>query len=207
MACATGLVALGGPTRRRRGRGRPRDGCAGERRVGAAGPSQAKYLNQTLAPQGTLLTNYFGIGHVSQGNYVAMMSGQPLSNQTQGDCQKYNEFVQTGTVDSGAAVGDGCIYPASVQTLPDQLKAKGLVWKAYMEDMGNTPTREEATCGRPLLGAQVAVGQTDGTQTATATDQYAARHNPFVSFHSLVDTGDCAKYRSSRPTWSPARPR
>jgi len=31
------------------------------------------------------------------------------------------------------------------------------------------------------------VGGTDDTQLATATDQYAARHNPFVYFHSLID--------------------
>jgi hypothetical protein len=155
--------------------------------------SQASYLNNTLKPQGALLTNYYGIGHVSQGNYIAMMSGQPLSMQTQGDCQKYNEFVQTGTVDNGIAVGDGCVYPASVKTLPDQLKAKGLSWKGYMEDMGNTAGREEPTCGRPLINGSVAIGATDGTQSATAADQYAARHNPFVYFHSLIDSGDCAK--------------
>jgi hypothetical protein len=31
----------------------------------------------------------------------------------------------------------------------------------------------------------------DGTQSATAADQYAARHNPFVYFHSLLDSGAC----------------
>jgi hypothetical protein len=156
--------------------------------------SQAKYLNQTLKPQGAFLSNYFGIGHVSQGNYIAMMSGQPLDLSTQGDCQKYTDFTQTGTVDNGIAVGDGCIYPAAVKTLPDQLTAKGLSWRGYMEDMGNTAGREESKCGRPLVNGQVVIGGTDGTQSATAADQYAARHNPFVYFHSLVDSGDCAKY-------------
>jgi len=32
----------------------------------------------------------------------------------------------------------------------------------------------------------------DRTQSAEAADSYAARHNPFVYFHSLVDTGACA---------------
>jgi hypothetical protein len=155
--------------------------------------SQATYLSQTLRQQGALLTNYYGVGHVSLGNYVAMMSGQPLNPSTQFDCQKYTDFVATSTTGNNIQVGDGCVYPASVKTLPDQLTAAGKTWKGYMEDMGNTPTREEVTCGRPLTNGAVAVGATDGTQSATAADQYAARHNPFVYFHSLIDSGDCAK--------------
>lgn len=145
---------------------------------------------------GALLTNYYGIGHVSLGNYVAMMSGQPLNPSTQFDCQTYTEFKTTDSttfgVNNDVLHGDGCVYPSTVKTLPDQLSAAGLTWKGYMEDMGNTSTREEATCGRPLTNGVVSVGSTDGTQTATATDQYAARHNPFVYFHSIIDSGKCA---------------
>jgi len=36
------------------------------------------------------------------------------------------------------------------------------------------------------------MNQRDPTQSATATDQYAARHNPFVYFHSILDVpGRC----------------
>jgi hypothetical protein len=74
-----------------------------------------------------------------------------------------------------------------VQTLPDQLEAAGLTWRAYMDGMGADPTRESATCGHP------AIGSADNTQVATATDQYATRHDPFVYFHSIVDNaGRCA---------------
>src|SRR5213082_2280725 len=34
--------------------------------------------------------------------------------------------------------------------------------------------------------------QPDETQHARPGDGYAARHNPFVYFHSLLDLGDCA---------------
>jgi hypothetical protein len=47
--------------------------------------------------------------------------------------------------------------------------------------MGADPTREAATCGHPPVGAA------DNTQAATATDQYATRHDPFVYFHSVID--------------------
>ena len=158
------------------------------------GPNtQAVYLNGTLKPMGALLTNYYATGHVSHDNYIAMISGQPASLDTQSDCQVFSDFQQTGTTVDGIAVGNGCVYPASVKTLPDQLKDKGLAWKGYMEDMGNDPTRESATCGHPVLNAR------DPTQHAQAPsasvplgDQYAARHNPFVYFHSIIDSPDCA---------------
>jgi hypothetical protein len=66
----------------------------------------------------------------------------------------------------------------------DQLTAAGLTWGGYMEDMGNTTT-DDKTCRHPALNSP------DATQHATATDQYAARHNPFVYFHSIIDSPDC----------------
>lgn len=50
-----------------------------------------------------------------------------------------------------------------------------------MEDMGNDPAREAATCAHP------SVNSVDGTQAASETDQYATRHNPFMYFHSVID--------------------
>src|SRR5213594_1339026 len=58
--------------------------------------------------------------------------------------------------------------------------------------MGNDPSRESATCGHPVLNTR------DPTQHAQAPsasvplgDQYAARHNPFVYFHSIIDSPIC----------------
>src|SRR5271156_3391892 len=115
--------------------------------------SPAAYL-KGLANQGALLSNYYGIGHFSLDNYIAMISGQGANPVTQSDCQSFAEFAQTGVAADGQAVGSGCVYPATVKTITDQLSAKGLTWKAYMEDMGNIPTRESATCGHPAIGAQ-----------------------------------------------------
>ena len=83
--------------------------------------------------------------------------------------------MQTGTVAPQQAVGNGCVYPAGVKTVADQLEAKGLTWRGYMEDMG-TP------CRHPAANAA------DDTQKAKVGDQYAARHNPFVYFHSITDS-------------------
>jgi phosphatidylinositol-3-phosphatase len=47
-----------------------------------------------------------------------------------------------------------------------------------MQDMA-TP------CSHPSIGSK------DGTQSATASSQYATRHNPFVYFHSIIDQPIC----------------
>jgi hypothetical protein len=104
--------------------------------------SKAPYLSQTLPSQGVLLSQYFGTGHVSLDNYVAMLSGQAATPETRNDCVTYADFVLTGITPDGQAIGSGCVYPSSIKTLPDQLNAVGKTWRGYMEDMGNDPTRE-----------------------------------------------------------------
>src|SRR5262245_6883138 len=117
-----------------------------------------------------------------------MISGQAPNPATQSDCHSYVDFVASGITADGQAVGQGCIYPPDIKTIADQLQSAGLSWKAYMEDLGNDPLRENSTCGQPKLGTH---GE-DLTQKATPDDQYAARHNPFVYFHSIVDNPVCA---------------
>jgi len=139
-----------------------------------------------------LLTQYFGTGHASLDNYIAMISGQAATPDTRNDCQTYADFNLTGITPDGQAIGSGCVYPSSIKTVADQLKTAGKTWRAYMEDMGNDPNRESSTCGHPALNT------VDHTQTAEAPttaipqgDQYASRHNPFVYFHSIIDSIDC----------------
>ncbi|MGW4568381.1 alkaline phosphatase family protein [Streptomyces sp. NPDC004561] len=144
--------------------------------------SKAPYLSQTLRSQGVLLSQYYGIGHNSLGNYIAQVSGQAPNPDTQSDCQIFAPFVQAGTVSPGQAVGQGCVYPSGVQTLADQMGASGHTWKGYMEDMG-TP------CHHPAVGA------VDDTQKARTGDEYATRHNPFMYFHSIIDQPEsCAEH-------------
>jgi hypothetical protein len=141
--------------------------------------SPAPYLAKTLTTKGQLLDQYYGIGHFSLDNYIAMLSGQAPNIETQADCQIFAEFLPGAPGPGGQSIGQGCVYPTSVKTLADQFAAKGLTWKGYMEDMG-TP------CRHPTVNTQ------DTTQTAKPNDQYAARHNPFVYFHSIIDSATCA---------------
>lgn len=147
--------------------------------------SPAPYLAHALPARGALLTQYYAIGHASLGNYIALLSGQAPNEATQLDCATFTDFRPSapGLDAHGQLPGIGCVYPPLVRTLPDQLEAAGLTWKAYMEDMGRNPARERATCGHMPLG------QPEITNQAAPTDQYAAKHDPFVYFHSIIDDG------------------
>ncbi|MGH2869860.1 MAG: alkaline phosphatase family protein [Solirubrobacteraceae bacterium] len=143
--------------------------------------SPAQYLTNTLKPSGAYIPNYFGIGHNSNDNYLAMISGQAPNPSTQADCQTFSE-MSPGTIGSGGqAMGTGCVYPASVPTIASQLSGAGFTWRDYNQSMGADPTREATVCAHP------AVGSFDNTQSATATDEYATRHNPFMYFHKIID--------------------
>ncbi|HTE45412.1 MAG TPA: alkaline phosphatase family protein [Gemmatimonadaceae bacterium] len=163
--------------------------------------TQDPYLQKTLVPMGTLLTQYYGTGHVSLDNYISLISGQSPTPDTENDCVpgltgltgNYNNVAQTGLTSDGQVIATGgCIYASSVKTLPDQMVAAGLTWKGYMGDMGNDPSRESTTCGHPTIGGA------DNTNTAQAPsaavpkgDAYATRHNPFMYFHSIIDSPLC----------------
>ena len=156
--------------------------------------SKAPYLSQTLPTQGVLLTQYYGTGHVSLDNYIAMLSGQAATPQTRNDCTVYADYILTGTTPDGQAIGTGCVYPVSIKTLPDQLNAIGKTWRGYMGDMGNDPARESATCGHPALNTPDLTQSSEAPSASVPLgDQYASRHDPFVYFHSIIDSPDCSK--------------
>ncbi|MGH2873150.1 MAG: alkaline phosphatase family protein [Solirubrobacteraceae bacterium] len=146
------------------------------------GPSSpAPYLAETLPSEGAFLPNYYSTGHNSNDNYISMVSGQAPNPDNQADCPIFANFPAGALGRYGQEPGDGCVYPTDVKTIADQLDAAGLSWRDYDESMGADPARESATCGHP------AVGSPDLTEAATTTDLYAARHNPFVYFHSIID--------------------
>lgn len=149
--------------------------------------SEAPYLAETLRRKGEFLPNYYGTGHLSLDNYISMISGQAPNTQTQADCMAYTDFAPGVPAANGQFVGTGCVYPPGVETVANQLEGAGYTWKGYMQDMNAaTPKGQpEVTCRHPVIG------QRDPTQSAHKGDQYAARHNPFVYFHSIIDFKTC----------------
>jgi hypothetical protein len=148
---------------------------------GASSP--ATYLSKTLTSQGAFLPNYYGTGHASLDNYIAMVSGQAPNPSTSADCPTFSDFLPGSTLDpSGQETGSGCVYPSNVPTAMSQLDAAHLTWRGYMDSMGSDLVRDgSATCSHPVLGTP------DVTEVQTATDQYATRHDPFVYFHYVID--------------------
>src|SRR3954447_3201434 len=99
--------------------------------------TKAPYFARELSKQGQLLANFFGVTHNSLGNYIAVLGGQASNVETQSDCQIYSDWKGSTTPDAdGQVVGQGCVYPKTVPTLADQLEAKGLTWRGYMDGMG-----------------------------------------------------------------------
>jgi hypothetical protein len=151
----------------------------------AANPP-APYLANTMRAEGAFIPNYFGIGHQSLDNYLALISGQPPNLMTQSDCLIYTNFTALTTEADGVAVGQGCVYPTSVQTIANQMEQSGRTWRSYNQDMaGGAALGEATTCRHPTIGAY------DQTQLASKTNQYAARHDPFVYFHAITDYETC----------------
>jgi len=93
---------------------------------------------KSLAAQGVRLTKYFGVAHPSQPNYIAATAGLPLIK----DDNKYD-------IDSPNIV--------------DLLEAKGVSWRAYME---NLPEKNK-------------------TIHISEDRLYFRKHNPFVSFNNI----------------------
>jgi hypothetical protein len=147
--------------------------------------TEIPYLANTLTGQGAFVKNYYATGHLSLDNYISMVSGQAPNPYTQADCPIYNNVTPGLPSADGQIVGVGCVYPAGVQNIATQLEGNGYTWKGYMQDMANSAPAQPASCRHPALNSA------DSTQTAKPADQYAARHNPFVYFHSIIDFPTC----------------
>lgn len=152
-------------------------------------PKADPYLAKTLPSEGALLKNYYAVGHNSLDNYIAQVTGQAPDLATMNDCGRETKFTAGAKFEAPfhQLVGNGCIYPASVPTLGNQLSKAHLSWKAYLQDMGNDPARDNTdntaqgpACGHPPTGA------VDPTEHATATDQYATRHEGFMYMTSVT---------------------
>jgi len=153
----------------------------------AFGPaSTARYLSQTLEKRGELLVHYDAVAHEELANGVALLSGQGPTAETAANCPTYSDIAPATIASSEQVTGSGCVYPASTRTLPGQLSARHLGWRAYVEGIDEAGAQPGA-CAHPVLGAP------DPTAAqAASTGPYATFRNPLVYFHSITDTPACA---------------
>jgi hypothetical protein len=153
----------------------------------AFGPSsQATYLSKTLTGQGELLEAYYAVTGGELASEIALISGQGPTPQTAANCPLYTD-IAPGTLGAlGQVLGSGCVYPSQTLTLGDQLTADGRTWNAYVEGIGNGGPGEPTTCRHPTLGSA------DADQTPSPEDAYVTWRDPFVYFHSVIDSTTCA---------------
>jgi phosphatidylinositol-3-phosphatase len=144
------------------------------------GPHSAfPYLAKTLRKQGELLANYYAVAPSPLSNGIAVLSGQGPTVQTAVNCPNYTPITPAKTGKESQVLGNGCMYPISAQTLPDQLTAAGRSWKAYVEGVESGPAGTAKTCRHPQLNSA------DPDQTPQPGDPYVTWRNPFVYFQSL----------------------
>lgn len=132
--------------------------------------SPAKYLN-SLVSQGVFLPDYYGTGHVSLDNYLAMVSGQPNNGLSNTDCATVSLWTCAQVAN---AVAGGT-------HLGDQLDAAGLSWNSWMD---GTPS----TCFHgPYTAGDVSPDPYQGDSTSGPNFNYADRHNPFIYFTDFIE--------------------
>jgi hypothetical protein len=179
------------------------------------GPSSsAPYLAKTLERRGELLVRYYAVAHDELANEIALVSGQGPTPQTEVNCPTYADVAPATPGADGQVLGQGCLYPASTETLAGQLSAKHLTWRAYVEGASAAsgsaagesqvgsgcthPALESAdpTVDQTLPAAQTTAGpaadQAPTAYEAAAGTAYATFRNPFLYFHSVIDGSACA---------------
>ncbi|HEX4115683.1 MAG TPA: hypothetical protein VHY18_07395 [Solirubrobacteraceae bacterium] len=136
-----------------------------------ADPTADPYLAKQLVPKGTLLSNYELSSSSELGNGIALLSGQSVNLDTEQNCPTYSE-LQPPTINAttGLAEGVGCVYPAAVKTLADELTAGSLSWKAYVQDMEEGAP---ASGTAPTAGTQSGASATQGAGAPSGTSQPA----------------------------------
>ena len=122
----------------------------------------------SLAKQGVNMANYFGTYHPSQTNYIASIAGEQCGWSS--DDQVWPPFTQ--------------------QTLPDLMAAKGVAWKAYMEDFPGCPwdsswaNREYYANPSPPYPNYVPPFSYS-PPTSQGIETYQQKHNAFSSYMNV----------------------
>jgi hypothetical protein len=148
----------------------------------------APYLSRTLPKEGLLIPNYYGVTAGVLANEIALLSGQGPTLETAANCPDYTAITPaTVSATAGQIEGAGCAYPKAVESLPTQLEAKELSWRAYVEDMENGgATGQPWRCRKPTAGV--------ADPPASPGDQYLNWRNPVVYFGAIAESKECEKH-------------
>ena len=154
----------------------------------------APYLARQLRGQGAFLPNYYAIGHESLDNYIAMVSGQAPNTRPRPIARSIPTSSPGRRPRTASTAAPGaCTRRRWRRRQP----ARGL--RLHLEGLHGGHEREGAAGrGHPLPSSRAQ--PQDDTQTAEVGDQYAARHNPFVYFHAIIDSPPAPRTTSTTRT-------
>jgi phospholipase C len=142
--------------------------------------SYATIIGNPLAPQINALaskyglaTNYFGVTHPSEPNYLAMIAGDYFGIQ---DDDQFYCTPALASADPNCA-GTTVNHTIDAPTLADQLTAAGMTWKGYFQSLPPTPP-----AGQLIMTGPNANGPYTFKYPSISNALYAAKHNPFLNF-------------------------
>ncbi|MGZ3489198.1 MAG: alkaline phosphatase family protein [Isosphaeraceae bacterium] len=123
-----------------------------------------------------LATNYFGVTHPSEPNYMASVAGSYFG--VQDDNQFYcTPALATTDPQCGGTTVD---HTVNAQTIADQLTAAGQTWKGYFQSL-------PAVVGPVIKSGPGANGPYTFKYPSASNALYASKHNPFINFTGTQD--------------------
>jgi hypothetical protein len=135
------------------------------------GNSLAPNIN-ALAGRYGLATNYFGVTHPSEPNYVANIGGSYFGIQDD------NQFYCTPALANSDpnCAGTTVDHTVSAPSLADQLAAAGKSWKGYFQSLPYVDPSQVVTSGPNANGPYTFKWPSNSNAL------YASKHNPFINF-------------------------
>ena len=134
------------------------------------GNSNAPNLNALAARYG-LATNYLGVTHPSEPNYMAAVAGSYFGVQDDNQFYCTPAMATTDSFCTGTTVN----HTVSALTIADQLTAAGQTWKGYFQSLPPTPSVL-------ITSGHNANGPYTFKYPSNSVALYASKHNPFVNF-------------------------
>jgi len=131
----------------------------------------APHIN-SLASKYGLATDYFGVTHPSEPNYMANIAGSFFGVQDDNQFYCTPALASTDPMCAGTTVD----HTVSAPTLADQLTSVGMTWRGYFQNLPPIPAS-----GVIMTGPN-ANGPYTFKWPSNSVALYASKHNPFVNF-------------------------
>ncbi len=135
------------------------------------GNPSAPHLNG-LANKYGLATNYFGVTHPSEPNYMAAIAGDYFGVQDDNQFYCTPSLAATDSFCTGTTVN----HTVGAQSIADQLTAAGMTWKGYFQSLPPVPATGLISSGHDANGPYTF------KWPSSSNALYASKHNPFVNF-------------------------